>query len=174
MRLGDFINTAGAGTPAPTCPVSFKVIGLNSAGQQITGQANAVLVFISEKERQEAKREALLRMRELYKDQPIPSDQLSDEETYEILRCALRNPDDPRQKLGSTAELKMTIVEDVAKEIWRTYGVFLDEEFPPSIDAKTFAELVADAEKKSLAALLQSGGSSIRRALPSLVNHFLK
>ena len=176
MKLGDFLSQAGSSTPAPTKPVKFKVLGINGEGQQVTAEAEAVIVFVDEHARQEAIREAHKDVRERWKNEDVPPDRLDDEITYQFLLKALRTADDPRRSFCASArELRNALTLRVCGSLMQQYRAFADEEFPDDVDNATLEELIKEAEKKSFADLISARGFSlIHRALPFLAARFGK
>ncbi len=169
MQLGDFLSTAGSVPPAPVEPVNFNVLHEDQGGERRKIPVNAILVCITEKVRQKCLREALAHLRKEY-PQGIPPARLEEEERYQILAEALRDADDPRKAFSSVVQLRNALVSSETAEVWAAFTVFMDREFPPSISSEEFAQLVEDAKKKSLSALLGSIESSkILRALPGLM-----
>lgn len=171
MRLGDFLD-APATIPVVQRLVTFRLVGTNRSGERVKHeQAQALLWFVTEWQRQEAYRDADKALAEIYKDRPIPVDRLIDERNYHVLFRALRDPSPPHPTFADTVlQLQNALVIDEAQHVWSEYERFREEEFPSHIDEKAFAALVEEAKKNSLSDLLTSSGSSlIRRAWPSLL-----
>jgi hypothetical protein len=179
MKLGEILRKSGGAFRAPTKPVKFKVIGRDpSSGDQTVADAEAVLVFVDESEREEALIESEKYIRKKFPDGVMLSaDRLTDSHTYHLLAKALRDADDPRQPFaaGGVSELRASLHRNEAQHVYSEYLRFVDEEFPEHVDDETFEELADAAAKKSLRDLLSSFDlSTIRRALPSLVARFSK
>jgi hypothetical protein len=69
MKLNDFLTAQGRSRPAPTRPVTFKVLGLDVQMQGLVADAAAELAFVPEATRQEALRDAERHLRETYGDE---------------------------------------------------------------------------------------------------------
>ena len=172
MNLLDFLQTAGSNPPAPFEPVSFEILHQAASGESHKISCNAVLVCISEKDRQKAMAEALKKCRKDYSE-GIPPVRLAEEERYHILAEALRDADDTRKAFTSVGQLRASLVSSTMADLWESFTNFLDREFPPVISKEEFAQLVEDAKKKSLGDLLSSMSSAkMTRSLPGLVYLF--
>lgn len=179
MRLHDFLSQ-GRSRPAPTRPITFKIVGTDAQEMALVGEATAVLAFVSESQRHEAFRQIEADLAKEYHGAEgapdVPTARHDDECMYAILRIALRDKDDPRQPFcNSVKELKQALVMSEAAEIWKAYKQFEAEEFPEWVDKDTFSKLVEDAKKNSLSALLSSFGSDVvRRSMPGLIARLAK
>lgn len=172
MKLSDFLSQAGGhASLAPTKPVKFKVLGRNQGGEQVVADAEAILVFVSEKERQEAIRDAHQELRRLYDKMPVPDERLSDEISYQLLFRALRDSTDQRVAFaGSVPELRAAMSLRVCSELVATYHEWVAQEFPEEIDEEQFQKLVEEAKKVCFFDLVSAFGSrTIQRAMPSLL-----
>lgn len=177
MQLHDFLSGSGGAISAPTKAVKFKVVGKsNETGQLVTAEANAILVCVNEHERQQALRAARAEVLKQYPNGEIPSERLSDEETYQLLYASLRDSADPRVQFSQTVpELRAALTIQTAKDLLTTFLEFMEDEFPQQLNKAQFAELVEEAKSKSFAALLKSYDySTVRRALPGLGYLFSK
>jgi hypothetical protein len=170
MNLSDFFSTAARAVPAPTRAVTFKVIGSGPGSTRIVVDAKAELAFVDEDDRLKALRSASDYIKKTYDGEPDRGRRF-DEEIYFVLLLALRDADDINAPFASTAlQLRNALVLPEALRLWDAYQRFLREEFPEEISAEEMAELVEEAKKKSLLALLSSKGSSqILSAWGSLV-----
>lgn len=171
MKLHDFLTAQGRSRPAPTRPVTFKVLGVDQRMQGLVAEAQAELAFVPESVRQEALRDAERVIRETYGEDSIPDDRREDERSYHVLHRALRDKDDVRQPFAdSVKELKNALVLSEARRLWIAYQQFVEEEFPDIVDAETFERLVEESKKTSLPALLSSFGfDAVRRSMPGLL-----
>jgi hypothetical protein len=174
MNLGDFLSNASSSPPLPAEPVSFTALHVNVTGDTLKVPVNAVLVCISEKERQECLRRALVHCRKEYPSADgIPPERLAEEERFQMLAEALRDADDPRKAFAHVLQLRSVISPHEVTKLWQTLEAFMQREFPPIIDAAEFEKLVQDAKKKSLPDLLSSTGYLIlSKALPVLALYF--
>src|SRR5437660_205856 len=111
MKLHDFLTAQGRARPAPTRPVTFKVLGVDGQMQSLVAEAAAEIAFVSESLRAEALREADAAIAKEYGGQPIPDDRREDERMYHVLHRALRDRDDVRQPFADgVRELKNALV----------------------------------------------------------------
>jgi hypothetical protein len=142
----------------------------------MSAEVTATLAYVDEFQRAEALAAAEKSVRSRFPTGPLPEVQLGNEETYQILFRALRDAEDPKRPFAdSVDELRLSIVKPVAAWLYREYELLIEEEFPTIPTDEQFDELVADAEKKSLRALLTSMGFlRLARALPSLAAHFAR
>src|SRR5579859_3319296 len=179
MKLGE-IQTGQGGRGvyrAPTKPVKIKVLSTSPSGEQQVSDAEAVLAFVSEHEREEARVEAERDLAKRYSGGIIPQSVLDDAVVYYVLQRALRDADDPRQPFadGGVAQLKSALHQRAAIDLFVTYQRWCAQEFPPQVDDEVFESMVEEARKKSLADLLSAFDSSqILAAMPSLVALFGK
>lgn len=177
MKIGDIFAGSGSSTGvyrAPTRQVKIKLIGDNEVAEQTVAETRAVLRFVPEDAAAETRVAAEKELREQFPDGNPPSDLVADARAFHLLQRALRDADDPRQPFAmSVKELRASLQRREALGLFASYTQFVTDEFPEHIDDDLFAELVDEAAKKSLSALLSSHDSSkILRALPSLVEHF--
>lgn len=176
MKLGEILaGQEGRGVfRAPTKRIKLKVLGANASGEQTVADAEAVLSFVPEHEREEARIEA---ERSLAKQYPglVPEPVLHDARVYHLLQRALRDADDPRQPFaeGGVVQLKRALHQRTALDAYVAYERWCAQEFPEQVDEDVFEQLVEEAKKKSLVDLLSAHDSSrILEAMPSLVAHF--
>lgn len=171
MDLADFLSTASRAVPAPTRTVKFKLIGSGSDSTRVIVDATAELAFLDDAERLEALRAAADYVKKTYKGEEPVMSRRYDEEMYFILRRALRRTDDISEPIARTElELRNALVLPEALRLWDEYQRFVREEFPPDYSEEETRELVEEAKKKSLIALLSERGSGpIRAAWASLV-----
>lgn len=167
MKLGDFLKQ---GRPSATRTVTLRVLGVTANEAKIVADAKAEIVCVSERERQEALREADEAVRKLYGGDP-PEDRRSDERMYHVLHRVLRDVDDHRQPFAdSVIALKNAFVRSEAVRAWSEYVGFLDEEFPEAVDAETFAKLVQATRTAFLPDMISSFGfDAVRRSMPGLL-----
>ena len=152
MRLGEHLNAkvrAGA-IPAPTHPVIFRALARDAHGEQYVVDANAVLAFVDEDQRDRAIDAAEAEIRLKYPDASAPAEKRRNAVAYQILLYALRDAEDPRVQLAATVEeLRKALVQPVATRLYSEYIAFVDEEFPATPAEGDFAGMVDDAEKNS-------------------------
>lgn len=175
MNLKDFLNAAGTGRPAPTCPVRFKVLGFDpNSATAVSAEASAVLVCLTEQQRQKAEIDGAKSARKLSEGNEPTVDLVTEETAYHVLYQALRDAEDPAKYFaGTVTELKTALVGAVATDLMSTYKEFLEREFPPEVTVEDFREMVEAAKKDSLASLLSSGNlRKVVRCLPGLVRLF--
>jgi hypothetical protein len=148
MRLGDFLRQQDQHEPAPTQPVTFKAVGKNPRGEDITVEVSAALAFVDEERRARALNAAQVVMRQFYPAGDAPAAELGNEQAYQLLLLALRDADDPRVQLAENADqLKRALVKPVAERLYGEYQKFVAEEFPDVIEPEEFKGLVKEAEK---------------------------
>lgn len=171
MKLHDFLSAQGGVRTAATRPVKMRVVGLDPSARSVVAEARAEIAHVSERERQQALREADRALHDLYLHDPVPEDRREDERTYHILQRALRDADDVRQPFSdSVTELKSALVLAEARRVWAAYVQFMEEEFPDQVDGETFERLVEEAKKASVPDLIASFGfDAVRRSMPGLL-----
>lgn len=177
MKLGEIVTgRAGSVFDAPTKSVKFKLIGSKANGDGLISEAEAVLAFVPEDQRTEARINAEKAMRKQFPDGNIPEDLLSDERVYHLLHKSLKDSDDHRQPFASSVdELKRFMHRRTILDLATAYEQFCADEFPEVVEDDVFEQLVAEAKKKSLGDLISSyEPEKILRALPSLVAAFGK
>lgn len=149
MQLGNILTTAT--NPVVCKPVKFKVLGRDPEGKQVQAQAEAVWAFVSEDDRQEAKRLALAGLRErpeYRRGDAIPVDVLTDEECYRILMVALRDKDDPSRQFCPNAEyakFRSAILLDQVNWLLRSYREFVADEYPELVTVEQHEGLTEEA-----------------------------
>ena len=149
MKLHDFLSNKSKSRPSPTRTVRFKVVGFDDRHERVVSDAVASLAFVDEAQRQEALQLANAELTKAYKDDPIPPDRRTDEESYHILQRALRDADDPRQPFAEDVrELKNGIVFKTLLHLLKDYFEFVEEEFPAAVDDEGFKGLINEAKKK--------------------------
>jgi hypothetical protein len=106
VKLGDLLagGVSEGVYVAPTKAVTFKVIGKNAEGQQTVADAKAVLAFVPEGEREEARIAAEMYLRKKFPAGDAPQDIASDLKAFYVLQRALRDPDDVAQPFAVTVE----------------------------------------------------------------------
>ncbi len=172
MQLHDFFTTANRAVPAPTRKISLRLLGSNAeSAERLVADATAELAFVSDADRLEALRECDAHIQKIYKGVEPPSFRRFNEEVYFILLRALRDPEDVNKPFARTPlELRNALVLVEALRAYDEHVRFMAEEFPPAISPAEERELVEEAKKNSLLALLSSRGSDpIRAAWPALV-----
>ncbi len=131
MQLGNIL--AGASQPIIYRSVKFRVLVSGPGLQQKSATAEAVLCFVDEEARHEADRQALLYLRGKYAEQPIPPEELEDEQYYRFLSAALRDKDNPVAAFCPVEDLCKLRSALIAKQIsWllKEYRRFVQDEYP--------------------------------------------
>jgi hypothetical protein len=176
VKLGDILTRSrkGQAVPAPTTPLTFKVLGRDEQGVRTTTDARAVLAFVDDDERNEALRQAEKELRAEFPDGNVPLGLLSEERNYHVLAKGLRDEDDPRAPFAdSVKQLRGALHHMEYERIVRAYEDFLEEEFPETPTPEQLDQLIEEAAKNSFGGLLTSYDlRTIRRALPFLVARF--
>lgn len=143
MQLGNIL--AGAAESVRSAPVKFRVLGDSPEGGQVSAQAEAVMVFVSEDAREKYRQKA----REWldshdYKGKPIPPVVLDEEESRWFLMAALRDKDDPSRAFCPEAQYELFRKALIAQQVTYLYGLYRDfvkAEYP---------EIATDEQKAAL------------------------
>lgn len=158
MRLGDFLTSA---KPAPVKPVSFRVIGLSQKdGSPLIAEAQATLVFVNDEDREDAIKDAGIRLRERYcvKDEdgsiveqlPIPEQSRIEEELYQLIHRALRESEDLSETFASSvAQLRRACNVHTLNYLSIEYNSFVAAEFPARVSKENMNALIDEAKKNS-------------------------
>jgi len=150
MRLHEFLRQSAE--PAPTRPVEYKAVWVDPRTMLKTVRdVRAVLVYLSEHERQESISVADASLTEKFKDKKAGPDegQRTDEEAYHVLAKALRSVDNPAVQFVQTVdELRRSLTNRTLRRLSREYSDFLEKEFPDKVDKKTMEEMVEEAQGK--------------------------
>lgn len=175
MQLSDFFSSPAA-VPLRGRSVKFKIVRNAGNGSRLVADASALLVYVDEKDRAEAIRNADGIINARYKGDPIPSESREDERALHILALALRDEDPPHAPFARTVdELRSALVDREFGNVWAEFNRYIAEEFPPYVDEAEFRRLVDLAAKKPLPDLRTEFDSSmLRRSLPSLASLLLK
>lgn len=174
MRLGDILRSAGSARPITLRPVSYTALGTGPRLEQTKQTVPAVLMFVSEQEREQVRIDLHADLFKRYPDKHVSDAIVRDEEVYHLLVRALRDkdPDDAgfhHPLAADVSELRLSLVLPEARRLKEAYDLFVLEEFPAKIDDDTWAKLLEDAKKNSVSDLLtEYGYESVVQALSSL------
>lgn len=137
MQLGNILSTAK--DPVVCKPVSFWVLG-EQDGKQVRAKAEAVLAFVSEAARAEARHFAAASLG--------PGADLVVEEIYRFLMVALRDKDDPSRQFcpnGDIGIFRSAIIMDQVLWLRRQYDAFVRDEYPELMTPKQQTGLAEQA-----------------------------
>lgn len=143
MQLGEIL--AGVTESVKSEPVKFRVLGEGPEGEQVSAQAEAVMVFVDEDKREKfrLKARAWLEAHD-YKGKPVPSIVLDEEESRWFLMAALRDKSDPSKAFCPEAQYELFRKALIAQQVSYLYGLyreFIKNEYP---------ELASDEQKREL------------------------
>ncbi len=151
MKLADFLDQAAKGNAklAPTCPVSFKVVGVTKMGEPVVGEGSAELVFVDDLERIAAIVAADKGLRESFPE-GAPADVRDLEITYEVLQRSLRDADNLAAHFATSVDaLKKALVKPEVERLSIAYHEFMRREFPEKLTDEEKAALEVEAAKNS-------------------------
>lgn len=141
MQLGNILSTATE--PVVCKAVKFRVLGEDQQGRQVSTEAEAVLVFVSETARIEAEALAAHSLG--------PGGTLGQEKVYWFLMAALRDKDNPARRFCLNAEIDKFRSALIAEQvIWikGQYDRFVQDEYPELATAEQQDELAEQALEK--------------------------
>lgn len=143
MQLGNIL--AGATESVRSAPVKFRVLGDSPEGGQVSAQAEAIMVFVSEDAREKYRQKAREWLESHdYKGKPVPAIVLDEEENRWFLMAALRDKDDPSRAFCPEAQYELFRKALIAQQmtyLFRLYHEFIKAEYP---------ELATDEQKEAL------------------------
>lgn len=174
MRLGDILRSAGTARPITLRPVSYNALVEGPRLEQLKAPVPAVLMFVSEAEREQVRIDLHADLFKRYPDKHVSDAIVRDEEVYHLLVRALRDKDPDENGYhaplaSSVVELRSSLVMAEARRLKDAYDLFVVEEFPSKIDDETWAKLMEDAKKNSASDLLTAYGyESVVQALTFL------
>ncbi len=132
MQLGNILRTAT--DPVVARPITFRVLGTDSAGKQTSAQAEAVLAFVPESLREEHKQRAREYLENGdYKGKQIPIDVLIEEEYRWFVLAVLRDKDDPSRPFCPASEyptFRSAIIMEQVAWLREQYRAFVKDEYP--------------------------------------------
>lgn len=153
MQLGSIL-TASPGEPCAVKEVEFHLMRKTGQGRQ-RHRVKAVLLPVSEADRQAAKRDAVsyLRTTPEYQERdgflpPIPPHAVEQETVYKFLSYALHDAENPLTKFVGASDYVLFRDGIVAEQVaWltRVYDKFITDEYP-----ETGAPDMADLEEQAL------------------------
>lgn len=143
MQLGQILS--GATESVRSSPVKFRVLGESPEGLQVSAEAEAVMVFVSEdaREKYRQKARAWLESHD-YKDKPIPALVLDEEESRWFLLAALRDKSDASRAFCPEGQYELFRKALIAQQVSHLYGLyreFVKAEYP---------ELASEEQKHGL------------------------
>lgn len=155
-------------------PISFRAVrrqAVDDVGADVAVDVRALLRLVNEADRAEAIADADRAVNSRLKPgEQAPDGAREEERVFHILFRALRDVDPPHGALCATVEeLRGALTLPAANDLWAEYNRFMQEEFPPYVDADEFRRLVEEARKRPLADLGKSFDSvTVRRSLLAL------
>lgn len=146
MKLGQFLSQAPT---APTKRVRFQVVGRDREEFVVRAEAEADLVFVDERARQQANRDARAYLSSLPSSTPSSTEDADAEEAYHLLHLALRDTADVRTPFAASVdELRRSLVAPVALRLAAAYWKFVADEFPDVTTDKQQKALEEEARGK--------------------------
>lgn len=146
MKLGQFLSQAPT---APVKRVRFQVVGRDREEFVVRAEAEADLVFVDERARLQAERDARSYLASLPGSGAPSTEDINAEEAYHLLHLALRDTADVRTPFAGTVdELRRALVAPVAQRLAAAYWRFVAAEFPDVTTDKEQEKLEEEARGK--------------------------
>ena len=153
MQLGAILD-AGDGEPLVGRPVEFRIKKQTAKGPRVM-RVKAVLLPVGEADRQQSKRDALTYLRttagssyrkvEGEPEPPIPGDVLGEERSYQLLRYALHDADDPSVRLLGPADyerFRQGLTVEQVNWLGREYDALIEEQYPETLTPERRKQLL--------------------------------
>lgn len=171
MTLGELREKHRGSARAITRPVKFRILVETESGDEPTPfEADALLRFVGDRERNDALQEAQAALAARYPGQAVLHEVHLAVRAYHVLALVLRDASNSVHPFAdSAADLEESLTASEAIRLQAEYQRFVEDEFPERIDEEVRSQLVEEAAKKSLLDLLSEHGlSTIRGLLPFL------
>lgn len=147
MNLGKILEAAQSG-PSVTCPVKFRVGGVNLKLQKTAAASEAVLVYVGEDERAQALVEAASYLAKKFPGTPIPAQVQESEETIRFMAVALRDKGDGVSPFCDADQLRSSLPLATLADLSARYRTFIDAEYPVEPSAEDEQKLKEQAAGK--------------------------